>query len=424
MYSADNFSCLFNPAGTQSAAYAFGTATPLPPTPNQLAFCSMYQHLGDNSPRFSFSSQRTSEPLLTPSPTARANVNSGIGCQATSQGLQGTSKVNRSCLRILVSLNTTNAGLPNQQRLLKLPLDIEPQDVLDRIQAHMDVSLSTKLAYRISVDRGPAKELQTEPATKSTRLQKKINAAAKENKPQDDPLDERFELLKTRLHWAQHSRGQNPRWCMVEGDGEHVALTIHDLTLWARQSFTNGESLDQVGKNTPSKGSSPRQRNSSYDASVPTTPAAPALRLAHRQFRPSGSSCKELLLAQQQTIQLPVTPATPPFLKAMESDESDDNYEPQADTLTIAVLLTALDHKYPALDFPQYAQPLTDRGICYVRSAATFDERYLREKVGMADGAVRLFLEHAARMMRKRKARRPATPPAQEKSYRTYSVEI
>ncbi|KAI0340727.1 hypothetical protein BDW22DRAFT_1448984 [Trametopsis cervina] len=89
--------------------------------------------------------------------------------------------------------------------------------------------------------------------------------------------------------------------------------------------------------------------------------------------------------------------------ESLSSDDFDDN-EPQPDPLTVATLLTYLDKKYPALDFPQYTQPLADWEICYIRSVVRFDEDYFWVKANMADGAVGLFLDCARRMLRKHKA--------------------
>lgn len=69
--------------------------------------------------------------------------------------------VDKTSLHVSVPLHTTNPSIPNQRRLIKFPMDIEPGDILDRIRAHMNVLNDAQLGYRISTDRRATQELLT-----------------------------------------------------------------------------------------------------------------------------------------------------------------------------------------------------------------------------------------------------------------------
>ncbi|KAG1756199.1 uncharacterized protein EDB91DRAFT_1241298 [Suillus paluster] len=76
------------------------------------------------------------------------------------------------------------------------------------------------------------------------------------------------------------------------------------------------------------------------------------------------------------------------FALYMDSDEESDNEElPQH----IKNVLTNVHLRYPAMNFPQYADKLKDRGILYLPTPAHFGVRFYEETVGMPEGTAYTF---------------------------------
>ncbi|KAJ6624469.1 hypothetical protein B0H10DRAFT_2006118 [Mycena sp. CBHHK59/15] len=85
---------------------------------------------------------------------------------------------------------------------------------------------------------------------------------------------------------------------------------------------------------------------------------------------------------------------------AHEESSDDDN-----DVLTIADVLQELHKKFPALDYPQYADALKEKGIIYATSVLDFDNLYYKDNVGMADGAIGQFVKRMGKMVKAAKKR-------------------
>ncbi|KAJ7246717.1 hypothetical protein C8J57DRAFT_1241355 [Mycena rebaudengoi] len=86
--------------------------------------------------------------------------------------------------------------------------------------------------------------------------------------------------------------------------------------------------------------------------------------------------------------------------KRGREESSDDDSDDDGDVLLVSDVLRALDEKYPALNYLQYAESLKAKGIVYARSALDFDKGYYKQSVGMADGAIGNFIRKAGKMVR------------------------
>lgn len=56
-------------------------------------------------------------------------------------------------------------------------------------------------------------------------------------KTTEAPAGAEFQELKRRLKCEKHSEGRDTRWCYINAfnAGEHVPLTLQQLSLWARK---------------------------------------------------------------------------------------------------------------------------------------------------------------------------------------------
>jgi len=79
------------------------------------------------------------------------------------------------------------------------------------------------------------------------------------------------------------------------------------------------------------------------------------------------------------------------------ASDSDENDNP----ISISQILSSLHATYPALNYLQYEDTLRERGICYAINIGGLDSDFFVNKVGMAEGAVGLFLEQATKQIRK-----------------------
>lgn len=79
------------------------------------------------------------------------------------------------------------------------------------------------------------------------------------------------------------------------------------------------------------------------------------------------------------------------------SDESDSDDE---DAIPITGVLQELHGRMPDLDFRKYKAALKRQGIAYARSVLDFDKDYLKEKIGMPDGAVGEFLRGVKKIVK------------------------
>jgi hypothetical protein len=89
------------------------------------------------------------------------------------------------------------------------------------------------------------------------------------------------------------------------------------------------------------------------------------------------------------------------FALYLESDGSDDG-----DDVDIKELLDTLAAKFTSLDFHQYEHRLRRLGISYLIITAMFDLEFFISKVGMSEGAARLFCYYVVKEMGKKRGRK------------------
>jgi len=85
---------------------------------------------------------------------------------------------------------------------------------------------------------------------------------------------------------------------------------------------------------------------------------------------------------------------------ALSDKESDDDNE-----VDIRQILDILAAKFSSLDFHQYEHQLRRLGISYLSIATMFDLEFFILKVGMSEGAARLFYCHVIKEMDKREGK-------------------
>ncbi|KAJ6619071.1 hypothetical protein B0H10DRAFT_2217138 [Mycena sp. CBHHK59/15] len=202
--------------------------------------------------------------------------------------------------------------------------------------------------------------------------------------------------VQAKLTCAQHP-GKN-RWCYVMGPtskhpGKHVEVGIDVVNLWARKMH-DGEAeedcveppnilkLDELAERGRPREDRARGRGQ---------PALPPIHV--HVGGGSGSSSGDRVLRDE-------TNASKRRREESSDDDSDDE-----DVLPVSDVLRALDEKYPALNYLQYAEGLKAQGIMYASSALDFDNTYYKQTVGMADGAIGNFLRKTGKMVRAVKKR-------------------
>jgi hypothetical protein len=75
-----------------------------------------------------------------------------------------------------------------------------------------------------------------------------------------------------------------------------------------------------------------------------------------------------------------------------DDDESDDE---DLQAASITEVLSMLDNKMPALNYPQYEAALRQQGIAYANAVDGFEREFFVDEIGMARGAVKEFVRLA-----------------------------
>jgi hypothetical protein len=95
---------------------------------------------------------------------------------------------------------------------------------------------------------------------------------------------------------------------------------------------------------------------------------------------------------------------SPLLLSAYPSDSDEDE-----DPTSISAVLSSLHARYPALNYLQYEATLRQHGICYAINVSSLDSDFFINRVGMAEGAIGIFMDQARKQIKmeaQRKARR------------------
>ncbi|KAG1878468.1 hypothetical protein C8R48DRAFT_668563 [Suillus tomentosus] len=241
-----------------------------------------------------------------------------------------------------------------------------------------------------------------------------------------------LENVKKKLSCSEHQLG-NPEhtFCWVDvsqPNTPHYPICTQDLQEWAKYlydtrdpdnaciSLPNTPHFDDIRKTRKARTVSLQR--------VPTELISPII---HNHVHLSSViedmwTSNGTLSGQQSNGPTIPQPLKRTFALYMESDEETDDDEPLPQD--IGNILTTIHSRYPAMDFPRYANPLKEHGILYLPTAAHFSSRFYVEKVGMTEGAVFTFhtgvcqahmKEERAKARRKAKGKKKARADETEK---------
>ncbi|KAG1726168.1 uncharacterized protein EDB91DRAFT_1254427 [Suillus paluster] len=293
-------------------------------------------------------------------------------------------------------------------------------DIFDTIKATMDVPKEFQhLGWRLSTARrmDPPHRLLTsldiDSAFKATRAEqssgrnKKVVAIEVVN---TDPVPKDFKQTKRKavvsssgkqspsslVSYTRSWRKSRDTFCWVDSslpNAPHYPLCTQDLQEWARYLLETGDPdnscvtlpstphFDKVRKTHKERTTSPLQR-------VPTEIISLIIH-NHIHLLSSSNDISDGVLAREQGEgRMAPQPLKRTFALYMDSDEESDNEEPPQH---IKDVLTNVHLRYPAMNFPQYANKLKDCGILYLPTAAHFGVKFYEKKVGMSEGAAYTF---------------------------------
>ncbi|KAF8214495.1 hypothetical protein K438DRAFT_2008803 [Mycena galopus ATCC 62051] len=306
---------------------------------------------------------------------------------------------------------------------LVIPADIPPDDFFSRVHARMNVDPTTAiLGWKESLERrrDPHHRLSTAQdlsdafkhlvaLQKSLRRKKPVimeivnlevqpdGKTTKQAEKQSETVIAIPELenVKAKLTCALHP-GKN-RWCYVmppdsNHPGEHVALGIEHVGLWARKIHDGEASDDCINPPNIFNFDNMTKRGRTREERIGRGRGQAALPPIHVHVGSGEHTLRD------------IDPNLPALHKRAREDSSDDSSDDD-DGLTIVDVLQELDKKYPALNYLQYSPALEAKGIVYASSALGFDHAYYKNHVGMADGAIRAFIKRAGKMVKAAKKR-------------------
>jgi hypothetical protein len=103
---------------------------------------------------------------------------------------------------------------------------------------------------------------------------------------------------------------------------------------------------------------------------------------------------------------VPTTPSQPSRgIKRQLSSASKSSADSEEESLPLADVVAHLDPKYLWLNLPQYLHVLKDKGIFYAESVGSFEKEYY-VRLGMAEGAVGLFLTGVKKALKSHKKKK------------------
>ncbi|KAJ7888721.1 hypothetical protein B0H13DRAFT_1627029 [Mycena leptocephala] len=312
---------------------------------------------------------------------------------------------------------TTQATIAPPIRLGFSINDILPGDFLSRICANMDLTpANAQLGWKSSADakRALPHPLRTDedvktafghfrPILSSTRRTKKvwmeiINLTKPAEKPAPAPkvtetaYRDELNIVKTALTCEKH-RGNN-RWCFVRRDDEKgplcVPLGLEEITLWARKlervlddtcltppDVLHVDDLEKVAAQREERSKARKGRSATApEIHVHIPPMQPMQPLP--AFADVANTSHRLGKRGRDELS--------------DDDESDDE---DLQAASITEVLSMLDNKMPALNYPQYEAALRQQGIAYANAVDGFEREFFVDEIGMARGAVKEFVRLA-----------------------------
>ncbi|KAJ7709051.1 hypothetical protein B0H17DRAFT_916406 [Mycena rosella] len=324
-------------------------------------------------------------------------------------------------------IDPTLLALSSQGTGVVIPADIPADDFFSRIHARMNVDPATAiLGWKESQERrrDPHRRLETAEdlggafkqliaLQKSSRRKKPVIMEIANLEVQPDGKTTKqaekqsetaisipeLEIVKAKLTCALHP-GRN-RWCYVmppdsKHPGEHIALGIEHVGLWARKVHDGEASDDCINPPNVLNFDQMAEKGRAREERIAHGRGQAALPPIHVHV---GSGSEHTLHDINPNLPTSRTKRAREVSSDSSSDDDDD------DALTITDVLQELDKKYPALQYLQYSPALAAKGIVYASSALGFDHAYYKDNVGMADGAIGAFVKRVGKMVRAAKKR-------------------
>ena len=229
---------------------------------------------------------------------------------------------------------------------------------------------------------------------------------------------EEFNTLKQRLKCHTHGSGRDNHWCYISATnaGEHVPLTVGQLSLWARKIVSRVlANLDDASSLL--RGILEHDNEADY-VTPPNCLDLDHLRKKSPRARASYASASASANVPPIHIhfpgRLPFSPITNSYVHGGGNhdngggNDSGGDTEPDSDyenDLTVAEVIKTLHADYPILNMPQYADALRLQSIIYATSVFDFDQDFYVNTVGMAPGAAKFLVRQTEKELKKRRSR-------------------
>ncbi|KAJ7089961.1 hypothetical protein C8R44DRAFT_648573, partial [Mycena epipterygia] len=315
---------------------------------------------------------------------------------------------------------------------LVVPADIPPTDFFSRIHALMNADPAVAILgwkestehhrypyHRLSSPQDLQDAFKTLVRLQSGRRRKpvvmevvnlEVQPDGKTTKQPEKPSETELTVPELRKVQDKHTCTQHPgrnRWCYVmrpnsKFPGKHVPLDLELVSLWARKMYDGEVDEDCITPPNILNLDALAERGHPREERCARGRGQPAMLPIHIHVGGSGNALRE------------VDTNADASRKRTREAYSDDSDSDDDSSLTIQDVLQDLNNMFPALNYPQYSEALTSKGIIYASSALDFDKTYYKETVGMADGAIGTFVKRVRKMVKgeKRNGRKRARESA------------
>ncbi|KAJ7220696.1 hypothetical protein GGX14DRAFT_389098 [Mycena pura] len=372
-----------------TAQFLFGLTNNLPPlTPQERAMAGMQAAL-DNG--YFDGTQGNNDSSLAAGPCGGTGERPGRAVTAA----QG----NIGAIQVRLPVPSANGAGPTEVTL-RINANIAPEDFLAQVRANMRLPGDATIGYKTN-DTDKKNELprrlETEAEVQEAIASEKNEKAAKDPKPTECAYREELMTVKSKLRCEK----QGHKWCFVrqtpEGIGEHVAVDLEGITLWAREMKNDPEAVP-ADCSRPPNGlkfdalvTQKRERQQRSSRAGPNIDLNPTVNI-----HLADTALGEMLVPRR---------AENGERTVLGKRNRDNSLSDEAPVIVpIKDLLTHLDSTMPALNFVQYTAALQSEGIEYCHQISRYEKKDLID-VGIARGAVADLMEGAVRMVRSKKRR-------------------
>ncbi|KAG1771527.1 hypothetical protein EDD22DRAFT_947961 [Suillus occidentalis] len=322
-----------------------------------------------------------------------------ISTQQRLAAVNSTLSTSDTNITVSVPMNT---GVPRGQVScvqLRLPVDIGFEDFFSRVCAKMDLNPSeAQLGYKFNTDhvRDDPNQLSSEMQLQIFNLQKAQAAGHRSReeadlKNQEPPTSisfaAEFHELKNHLSCAKHTG----KHCYVNPiTGDHEALDIYRLTLWAKK-ISLGETTYEKPPKATMFDHVPKKRRTSSTSASSTPIEAGSLNMPAIHIHVPSEREQPLNGFQRHVNSTSFALST-----SLISDDVDRviEYPPIID------VLQEMDQTMPLLNMPQYEAALIEHGIAYVNAVVGISDQLFVDVIGMPIGVIRSFFNVVCRLIK------------------------